>query len=233
MNQAQALYRLQTLETQIDTAQKRLLEIESLLQNPRRLAQAKIAYEAQHSQSQKAEGALRDLELESAALAQKITENEALLYSGQIKNPRELQERQKEISSLKARQEKLQADIQQASEALRQEKAHLATCELELVTAQDEALAQEASLKAEDQEQRRHMAKWLKERKAALPEVEEANQKMYKKLKAQKGGLAVVRLDGETCSFCQVEQYQNMIQQIRQGKGLIHCHSCDRILVSL
>lgn len=233
MNQAQALYRLQTLESQIDNAQKRLSEIETHLQNPARLRQAETAYEAQEGQTQKAEGALRDLELESAALAEKIIETEALLYSGQIKNPRELQERQKEIASLKGRQEKLQADISTAKTALNAEQKTLAAAHSELQAAQVEAAEQEISLKAEDEALRHQMVKWLKERKLALPDVEEGNRQLYKKLKSQKGGVAVVRLNGELCAFCQVEQYQNMIQQIRQGKSLVYCHSCARILVSL
>jgi predicted nucleic acid-binding Zn-ribbon protein len=85
----------------------------------------------------------------------------------------------------------------------------------------------------EHQSLRRDMSGWLQDRKVILKQIDADKYKVYKKIKAQKNGLAVARLNGESCEVCRVEQYLTIISQVRQHNQLVFCHNCGRILVDI
>lgn len=233
MYQAQALYQLQTLETQLDTAKARITEIAAQLKDDERVKAAHSELKTRHRAFQQAEGRANDLELELAALTEKITENDELLYSGKITNPRELQERQQELESLRNRQRKLEADLADAQQNLSITHSNRQEADEMLKLLQAEVASQNQDLVHEEERLRARMTEWLDQRKQALQLLEEKNQKLYKRLKSQKNGVAVIRLRGDICSFCQIEQTQTTLYQIRHAKELVYCESCGRLLVDI
>jgi predicted nucleic acid-binding Zn-ribbon protein len=231
MNPQQALYRLQTLESSIDQAKARLDAIARLLNDNETVQAAQQSYEAAQAAQHLAHSKRNDLELELAALSQKITETDQLIYSGRLTNHREIQERQAELESLQGRKVKLEDDLQAARLAESQAQAELDEAKSYLQAAQEDSAAQNKELVSEDGKLRHKMAKWLRERKSTLETVPPDHYKLYKQLKPQKSGVAVVRLTGNSCSFCQVEQTENLLHQIRHKKVVVQCFSCMRILV--
>src|SRR5574337_1177363 len=103
MNQLQALYQLQVFESSLDTAKARVEEIETALKSDAEVLRCRHEYEACQERVRHTQAAVTDLELEIAALEAKHQEGEKLLYSGAIKNPKELQDLENEVSSLKRR----------------------------------------------------------------------------------------------------------------------------------
>lgn len=233
MNAQQALYRLQTIETSLDHAKKRLAEIEDLLNNHEAIQNAKQAYDNCQAEHHLAQTKSNNLDLELTALIQKIKDTDELLYSGRLTNPRELQDREAELASLKNRKTKLEADVAEARQA--EQVAHHSMGESQnfLQAVQEEVAAQNKDLVKEDEKLRGKMGGWLKERKTTLEEVPQEDYKLYKQLKPQKNGVAVVRLNGVSCSFCQVEQTEVLLHQIRHKKVVAQCNSCARILVDV
>ncbi len=101
MNQAFHLYRLQQIDTQIDQAEVSLAEINRLLAGDELVRQATETNEAAARALHQAQQALKQSEFAVKEQQIKIAQSEASLYSGRIRNPKELQDIQKEISSLK------------------------------------------------------------------------------------------------------------------------------------
>ena len=233
MNQVQALYRLQLLETSIDDAKARLDEINATLHDNEAIREASKLLKSREADHQRANATVTDLELEIESLTTKQDEVNELLYGGKLTNPKELQERQDELESLKRRQVKLENELTAARESLRQfELAH------------EEAKTNFAEVESEQQSNHQHLVEeqgdlqvqmkgWLKERKVVLKDVDSGQHKLYKRIKAQKQGKAVVRLDDTMCSACRGEQNQTIIYQVRQAHELVHCSNCGRILVEV
>ena len=233
MNQPQALYRLQMLETSLDDAKARLDEIDATLHNNEAIREAKKTLKAKASDHQLANATVNDLELEIESLTTKQHEVNELLYGGKLTNPKELQERQDELESLKRRQIKLDSELVAARESLKQFEIAHEEAKVSLSEVESEQHDQHQDLVEEQKDLKVQMKDWLKERKVVLKEVEPGYHKLYKRIKPQKQGMAVVRLDDNMCSACRVEQNLTIIHQVRQSHEIVHCSNCGRILVEV
>ena len=236
MNHLQALYRLQTIETALDDAKERLAEIEIALMSDERLNAAQANLEGVQADQTKAEATVNDLSLELESLDQKRAEAETLLYSGQITNPREVDDKKQEVESLGRRREVLDEDLTSArnqlsglGEALTEAQSQLADTQTLVAEANEELVTEQDTL-------RKQMAEWLRKRKDLLKRIKAADTtyyKMYKHVKAKKGGVAVARLEGDMCSVCHSQQTITVEQQVRQANDLVNCSNCGRILVEV
>ena len=230
MNQLQALFRLQSLETSLDESKARLEQIEADLTHNETLQQATAEFEARKSEYQSTQGKLTDMELEHEGLVKKIYEVDELLYSGKITSPKELQERQSEIESLKRRREKLESDLEIIRQNLKETQQAYEQASAAFKQAEEVSATQNQHLMEERQNLRAQMALWINDRKRLLKEVDPTNHKIYKRIKSEKGGVAVTRLEGDACAFCRVEQNQTTIHRIRHEQKILQCSSCGRIL---
>jgi predicted nucleic acid-binding Zn-ribbon protein len=233
MNQLQALYHIQQLELQIDEAKNRVDAITDALENDEVLQEKRAALQSSEAMLHQAQGRVTDLELDIQGIETRIQEGDELLYSGKIKNPKELQERQDEIESLKRRRATRQDELVHAREALKAAATDQEQAAADYQTTREERELEHEDLVVEQKKLKEKMTTWLRDRKKSLKEVDDTNHKIYKKLKSQKNGIAIARLDDSTCTVCRVEQYQNIVYQVRQGDGFINCHNCGRILVEI
>jgi predicted nucleic acid-binding Zn-ribbon protein len=100
MTEGADLYRLQGLDSEGDKKRRRLAEVEAALSESEELQQARRAVERAGERVRKWAVKQRDLELEVQGLADKISHDEQRLYSGVIRNPKELEDLQAEVAAL-------------------------------------------------------------------------------------------------------------------------------------
>src|SRR5262245_5981145 len=103
ISQATLLYRLQTLDPNIEQHRTRLAPIKAALANDERVAVATRAVEAVTQALNPWQTRARNLDLEIKSVAEKNKATEQRLYSGRVSNPKELGDMQGEIESLKKR----------------------------------------------------------------------------------------------------------------------------------
>ena len=103
MSRVSNLFRLQEIDLEIDAARVRLAEIDQALRGDPAVQAARARLIAAESELRTARVSAQELEFESASLAAKISDAEQRLYSGRIRNPKELQDLQADIASLKRR----------------------------------------------------------------------------------------------------------------------------------
>ncbi len=233
MSQAQILYRLQQIDLDIDARRSRLSYIERELND-------RSAIEAAESKVAEAEGKLSpwqrrssDLDLQIKGLSDKIRNAEKRLYSGIVKNPKELQDMQEEIASLKRRRAALEDDLLEAMIAVEEhQKAYQeARDNLDAITARresewDELRREKARLESE-------LRELEKQREKVIADLDEDALERYTALRDVKSGQPISPLSDGICSVCGVEQSTTVIQQVRRGERLITCTNCGRILVIL
>jgi hypothetical protein len=226
------LYALQQFELAIDRARARLDEIEQALAKDETVTACQTRYDSCVMALSQAQAQVKDLELENAGLSEKITEVDTLLYSGKLKNPKELTERQNELDSLQRRKAGLEERLLIARQELEQARADLKTAEVNLQTAIQERDQRHIDLIAESDKLNKRIKKNLKERKQKLAEISEADYTLYRNLrKRHKGQAVAVLVDDMICSVCRVGQTTTSVDEIKDNHTLIYCGNCGRILV--
>jgi uncharacterized protein len=231
MTQVEALYRLQEIELGILRSQKRLGEIAAALEDSQSVTAARNRLTATQQTLTPLRTKMRDLELEIQSNLQKTRTTEQQLYSGHVKNPKELQDMQQEIESLKKWHGELENRLLESMVAVEDAEAvqHDAQSSLDSVTAAWESEHQD--LLNEKARLEKQVATLQERRKDALKPITPDSLKVYMGLKPKKNNQPIAMMNGRSCTVCGVEQTSALEQEVRQGQKLIACPSCGRILV--
>jgi uncharacterized protein len=231
-SQATLLYRLQTLDLAITQYRARLDEITALLGNDEQVSQVRQQLEAANQALKPWQTRSRDLDLEIKGLVQKIEQTDRRLYSGMVTNPKELEEMQNELVSLKRRQSQLEDEMLEAM--VNSDEGQVAVTEAQrgLDTAQAAWNGSQTDLVFEKQRLEKELVDLTAQRKKAAAEVDPASLARYDAIRPKKRGQAVALLQGDSCMLCGVEQTSSLAQQVRQGTQLVYCESCGRILAT-
>lgn len=226
------LYRLQCLDSEVAVKQHRLAEIEAASGENESLRQARQALESAQSLTKKWALRQRDLELETQGLSNKIARSEQRLYSGAVKNPKELADLQAEITSLKRRRQKLEDDLLEAMIEREEAETTRDQAQVHLDETQARWSAQQADLMVEREALQRRLAEIERARAALLPSIEASDLAAYQALRRRKGGLAVVQMRDGACGGCGVAISPSLKWQLRQ-ETLVPCSNCERLVVRI
>ncbi len=230
MNQALYLFRLQQVDSQIQQADAQLAEINRLLEGDTAVQQARQQWDVSNAALLKAKKTLKDAEEAVQKQSLKIEQSESNLYGGMVKGPKELQDLQKEIASLKKHLAQLE-DVQLEAmmgyeEAEKQEK----------ISAQgvNEAQAQfaerSAGLLGQREQFNRTRERLMAERAPALTPLNAEDLQTYDRLRQRKNGVAVSIVRNGACSVCGALIRMSEVQGARASQVVVYCNSCGRIL---
>lgn len=233
MSQAEALYHLQVIDLQIIRNQKRLKEIAAALEDNVAVLAAQQQVETAQQTLKPLRTAVRDLELEIQTNSGKAKATEDRLYSGSVKNPKELQDMQNEIAAIKHRNDALEEKLLEVMMMVEEHEAVLAEHEVSLAEAKSESESQHEDLLGERDQLEAEVSTLLEKRKAALVPVTEDSLKMYNTLRKQKANQPMALLNGLSCGVCGIEQTMAIVQDVRRGGKFVPCLNCGRILVDL
>lgn len=230
MSQAQALYRLQEIELGILRSQKRLSEITAALGDNHAVAEAQAHVDTAQRALTPLQSQARNLELEIQSNAEKIRTTDEHLYSGRVRNPKEMQEMQQEIGSLKKRSADLEDRLLEVMLAVEEAEGELAGSKAALEQATGAWADENRQLLGEQAQLKESLKGLLRQREQALTEVTAESLSQYNGIKPRRHNQPVAILDGDTCSACGVEQTMAIILEVDRGAALAKCLSCGRIL---
>jgi uncharacterized protein len=230
MSAALGLYRLQQVDSRMDQIQTRLNAIRETLENDLELRAATDALASAESKHREAERALRFSESEVERQRIKIEQTESSLYGGRVQNPKELQDLQMEVTSLKRHLETLEEreleamltaetaekELQVANEKLERVRSNMSN--------QNRDLTEESDALIKDRE------RLESERKAVITDLAEKAVSMYDQLRKQKRGLAITTIGDNSCEACGTTLTPSQQQNARSTSQLFHCPTCGRIL---
>lgn len=230
MSEALNLYRLQTLDTRIDQIEARLEEIEQKLSDDRRVRLAKKKLEKAQAHAKELRIQLGQIEDKVEAQRIKRKTNQAALFSGKIKNPKELQDLQMESEALKryiTQLEDEQLETMIANEAA--EKAEK-QAQKDLQQAKGTAAEKNASLLGEKSRLEEELERLIREKEAVLQAIPQKAMRLYQQLRKTKRGVAVAEVADGGCSICGQSLTPADLQSIRASNRIVFCPSCGRIL---
>lgn len=230
MSRARQLYRLQTIELGIEGAKRRLKEVKASLEEGEQLRRAYRAVEEIEAAWRRCQANLRDLELETRGLAEKIEATRGKLYGGRVGNPKELAALEEKLGYLERRKERREDETLEAMVALEENEGELAERREELTRLETECRRDRERLVAEREELEAKLDH-LKGERIELRQVIAADDlALYDDLRRRKGGQAVALLDGSVCRCCGVTLPSGKAQQAWRGEDLSFCDGCGRIL---
>jgi predicted nucleic acid-binding Zn-ribbon protein len=224
------LYHLQHLDSEGDSVRGRLKEIAAALGESQQLVQARQVLGDIQALVRKWATRQRDLELEIQGIADKATRSEQRLYSGAVKNPKELADLQAEIAALQRRQLKLEDDLLDAMVERDEAESGQTLAQQHLDETEASWYTQQADLMAEQSELQKRMAEIDQERATVLPNIDAGLLATYQNLRRRKAGLAVTKVTGDVCGVCGVGISPNLKWQLREGE-IVYCGNCERIIV--
>ena len=230
MSTALGLYRLQLVDTQIDQIQARQKTIQEMIQNDASLRAATQAFEASDSRHKEASRALKLSESDVEKQRIKIEQTEARLYSGNVYNPKELQDLQRDIVSLKKHMETLEERELEAMLNAESAEKELQAANANLEQTRSNVKEQNRDLSQENDELIKDLERLQSERNAALGDLSDTYMATYDQLRKQRRGVAVAKVSDSACDACGAPLTPAQLQNVRSTSQLSNCPTCGRIL---
>jgi predicted nucleic acid-binding Zn-ribbon protein len=230
MSAALGLLRLQYVDSQLDQLENELGRIRLKLKDDLVESAARQAVESAESEQREAEASRGAAERQAKTQRTKLQHAESQLYGGSVRNPKELQDLQADVASLRKHlatldqaeldwMERLEAAEERFRQA-RQQLDHVMTAqgvEKEILARQEaEFLSRRNSLEVE--------------RRAAAESVSAPWLELYGGLRRARAGIAVAEVQDAACAACGTSLSAALQQSARHAADLVLCPSCGRIL---
>jgi len=173
----------------------------------------------------------RDLELETQTLDAKIALVEERLYSGQVKNPKELTDLQNDSAALRRRRTALDDTLLEAMIALEDAEHSAKQAQDQLAMLQTQWQADQHELMNEQHQLEADIAALTEQRSQKMAEIAPEHLASYQRLRREHAGLAVARVEEGVCNACGEQLSDHMLTKARLSDDLSFCSNCGRILV--
>lgn len=224
------LAQLQKIDTRVDEANKRIAEITRLLGN-NELISAATEELARSMRALAANQTLQDeQEAEAERIRIKIAQSESSLYGGKINNPKELNDLQHEIASLKKHLKEIEDRIlelmgivETCSEDQAVKKAALADLQAKFAQINAGLIGERGSLETE-------VNRLLQERNMLSAQMDSEWLSTYEVLRVKKRGVALSITKDRSCGACGAILTPADWQAARSPSRLFFCPACGRII---
>lgn len=230
MNKSQSLYRLQLIDQKLDQFHQRQAEIQHLLADHIAENEAFDTLSAATREREIIEEHLADVEKKIQTAHIKLQQSESSLYGGKIHNPKELQDLEAEIKSIKVNIHLYEDDQFSLMLEIEKQNKNISDLEQHLSATRRDYRDLAAGLELEMAELRKLMDMHETEKEALLRSMDAGILQIYEKLRISKAGLAVTGIEENACTSCGAEITQGEWQRVRTSNELFFCSTCGRIL---
>jgi predicted nucleic acid-binding Zn-ribbon protein len=230
MSWVEAIIRLQNIDMELETINKRLAKIAAERKDKSHVERTRKMLQKRRANAERARKAQDELEFELERVERKLKETETRLYGGQIRNPRELQDFQAEAKALRRRKTQLEDQLLEAMIDREEAEAEAETAEAKYQEAEAQWEARQAALSEEKAALYEQGTALSEEKQALLPDISPSVLDSYTYLRPRVGPYVVSYLRGRTCSVCGIEVLPTLQKKVRMGEEA-YCDSCGRLLV--
>jgi hypothetical protein len=235
--QQSLILELQLLDNEImqsNTKLKSLPEIEQLLHIDKRITAATEEASVVKAETDQIALELRRGEVDVETVTDRIKKDEARLSSGNA-TPKELEQLQHEVETLKKRQEALEEielEIMIRNDAVTARSSTLTTDLASLQTLKDEISGR---LQSATNEINKVIADKNTARNLVTGKIEKALIDLYEKIRGNAGGVGAAALVGNKCNGCNLAINAVEMDRIKSlaKDELLRCEECRRILVRI
>ncbi|MBE0696737.1 MAG: hypothetical protein IH586_07425 [Anaerolineaceae bacterium] len=207
-----------------------LNEIENLLSGDETVQSARQSLEEFTKLLHQDQKALKQLEFAVKEQQIKITQVESTLYGGKVRNPKELQDLQKEITSLKKHLASIEDRQLEAMMAVEEKETQVEEASTFLNQTQARFTEISSGWLGQKEQFSRLLDRLESERTTAAPPISEESIRFYDTMRKRKNGIAVTTVKDGACTVCGASIRPMEIQAARIARDLVFCSTCGRIL---
>ena len=230
MNIGFQLYQLQEIDTDLDNSQLRINEIDGLIKNDTNIINAQNNLEKVKNQLLVDNNEFNTIRDDIQNKKIKISQSEANLYNGSVKNPKELQDLQLEISTIKKTIRKLEDVLLEVLIRLDQSEKKLEIQKKNLNIANSSFATQSSLLQGEKNTLLEKIQGLNSKKRIMITQIDRSNQNRYETLRKLKSGLAIAKLQDDACGACGAGLTAGQRQEARSASKLFICPSCGRVI---
>lgn len=230
MNDAlKQIYELQKVDILLAHVASRLRKLDSGEVLKQAAEAAAAGYEKAVAEHKRLTADLHDAELELRSVEEKLKSFEQKLWSGSVRNPKELENLEKEVGALKRQRSRLDERVLQLMDAVEaSEKA------LELARKQKEETEQtyHKHVEAYLAEKRKLEAEGIRlkqERQNLASQCDPQLLQRYESIRQRHGGIGISRVEGDSCAVCHTRISTSALRAIKSGQ-IVQCENCQRLL---
>jgi len=168
---------------------------------------------------------------EAASVSDKAAAEQSKVLSGEITNPKELQNLTREIAALERRRESLEREALASMEKAEAAREKLAAIDTTLAEGAEKERALIKRFKERGGDLQREIERLKAERALLLGKLPTQLADRYEAAVAAKHGIGVGELAAGLCTACRTQLPADRAQAIASGPEVAECPNCRRILV--
>lgn len=200
------------------------------------LEEERAAVASEHEEKNRVlEGLVRDqtrIETEVSMLDEKITHEQARLYSGEISSPKELSNIQAELDALRRRKNHVEDQLIELMEQRETLEADVGVLRQRLDDLDSRVGEQTARRDASAVEIEKELGELEAEREQLAPRFPQDVLDLYEELRTKKEGVGASALAGGVCRGCNVSLSPKALDSIKRSDDpVVRCENCRRILI--
>ncbi len=230
MSRTLKLYKLQTIDTDIDRRRIMLIKIGKLLEGNSDVANAKAKRDEAADALKAVEKQRDDIRHERQQQEAKRTASDKRLYSGNVKDPKEMQDLQAQIQSIGSHLETLEERQLFVMEEIDTAKDAADAAQAAFEKVRDSYATEQSKLTAKKQSLESDVEKLRIARVAAAKALPSEDKDRYLKLRKLKKGVAVSKIENGACNACGTSLASGALQKVRSSSDISNCPTCGRIM---
>ena len=230
LNEARSLHQLQGIDLEVDALTQELEVIQAQIGETEELMDARQRLDEVRRRLHELQSSQQELEWDAQRLGDKIAQEEARLYRGQGRGPRELDAIRREVEHLKRSRAEIEDRTLEVMADVEQTQGELGARQAELARITSEWEAQQRELAERQSEAIARLAQLNQDRRAIASTLPASLLATYEDLRRTKRGRAIARIERNTCQGCHISLPMTIVHRARAGRELVHCPSCGRLL---
>lgn len=228
-----SLLELQKLDSERDKLQRQIAGLDGGLAAQNEANSARANSESQRNAATKSAAALKDAELELAGLEKKLKSYEDRMRSGQVTNPREIANTEREINQLIRQRASLDERILILMEEGEKLRGSVTEADARAREAETRYHTQLDSIRAQRQQWETALGELTRRRAEAANLVSDpALLKRYETIRSRpsSGGVAIARVEDSHCGGCHTQIGTQEAHRAHDGNQIVLCENCGRIM---
>ncbi len=231
MTSAAELVALQEIDLAIDSTVARLTEAEARLGETEELARAREQADECRARVHESQGRQKSLDWDAEEARGKAAAIERKLYGGTVRNPKELEDFEADLTSLRAQLRKREDALLEVMLEVDEDEKALKEAEEALAGIEDSWKTEQASLGETQAMLKEEVTTLQAKRSRQLDGIDQVDLGLYDALRERWNGTAVAVVERGLCQGCRISLPMSVLQKARAGLGLVQCVSCERILL--
>ncbi len=227
------LLELQKIDIDIDKEEKKKRDLPLLIERVTKEIQGlKNSFKNKNEDYKNSQIRLKRIELNLAEKSNKIKKHQEDLYGGKISDIKELKQIQKVIANYQKEKSSIEEDVLDLMEEAEDLNKLISHLDEDLKVKEEEFKKRKEEMDLTSLAIKKNMDSLNIKRGEILSKITDGRLlKEYERLRKEKGGKAIIKVDGFVCPGCYLDLLRYVIYQLKKNRKMLICPNCSRILI--